>query len=298
MGFLSNGDLFDGSSNNWSFYNGYCTFSGVSLKYKKRKVYAVRHFPPGCGQNASFINMMPQDTEVVASLGDKENLVADERMVKVAEGDCVKAFEIGNESSSHQLVESSVKLELPNILNDLLGKVVVAVGKVNGAELFPVVVPLGRRAPENCLGKQDLIARLRSLSVLLSRETVRTKEECSLVRKTTRIGIEELDRDVRDTNAKKRDMKKKLLPSGKVSYENKGALVVKDKGDFSICEQDEDSLAVQRPHDFQVILPPFGPDSSSHGNVRNKVRETQRLFQAICRKLLQGEEANLKKQGY
>ncbi|KAI7981540.1 hypothetical protein LOK49_Contig32G00026 [Camellia lanceoleosa] len=93
-------------------------------------------------------------------------------------------------------------------------------------------------------------------------------------------------------------MKKKLLPSGKVSYENKGALVVKDKGDFSICEQDEDSLAVQRPHDFQVILPPFGPDSSSHGNVRNKVRETQRLFQAICRKLLQGEEANLKKQGY
>ncbi|KAI7981539.1 hypothetical protein LOK49_Contig32G00025 [Camellia lanceoleosa] len=148
MGSLSNGDLFDGSSNNWSFYNGYCTSSGVSLKYKKRKVYAVRHFPPGCGQNASFINMMPQDTEVVASLGDKENLVADKRMVKVAEGDCVKAFEIGNESLSHQLVESSVKLELPNILNDLLGKVVVAVGKVNGAELFPVVVPLGSGLPK------------------------------------------------------------------------------------------------------------------------------------------------------
>ncbi|CAL5418133.1 unnamed protein product [Camellia sinensis] len=132
----------------------------------------------------------------------------------------------------------------------------------------------------------------------LSRETVRAKEECSLVRKTARTGIEELDRDVRDANAKKRDMKKKLLPSGNASYENKGAQVVKDKGDFSICEQDEDSPAGQRPHDFQVILPPFGPDSLSHGNVRNKVRETQHLFQAICRKLLQGEEANLKKQGY
>ncbi|CAL5394884.1 unnamed protein product [Camellia sinensis] len=114
----------------------------------------------------------------------------------------------------------------------------------------------------------------------------------------SRTGIEELDRDVRDTNAKQRDMKKKLLPSGKASYENKGAQVVKDKGDFSICEQDEDSPVGQRPHDFQVILPPFGLDSLSHGNVRNKVRETQRLFQAICRKLLQGEEANLKKQGY
>ncbi|KAI7988978.1 hypothetical protein LOK49_LG13G01616 [Camellia lanceoleosa] len=402
MGSLSNGDLFDGSSNNWSFYNGYCTSSGVSLKYKKQKVYAVCHFPPGCGQNASFINMMPQDTEVVASLGDKENLVADERMVKVAEGDCVKASKIGNESSSHQLVESPVKLELPNILNDLLRKVVVAVGKVNGAELFPVVVPLGsglpkalennalelskelhevevqavvksegapeskivleiismadgvvpsggaktwfppewpisdgnvsketnlkakyfkrrvriiREFPPFCgmnaicpteeerlrivLGNKTSVAPVEVVvQGTLSRETVRTKEECSLVRKTTRIGIEELDRDVRDTNAKKRDMKKKLLPSGKVSYENKGAQVVKDKGDFSICEQDEDSLAVQRPHDFQVILPPFGLDSSSHGNVRNKVRETQRLFQAICRKLLQGEEANLKKQGY
>ncbi|XP_028064831.1 histone-lysine N-methyltransferase, H3 lysine-9 specific SUVH6-like [Camellia sinensis] len=143
MGSLSNGDLFDGSSKKRSLYNGYCTSSGVSLKYKKRKVYAVRDFPPGCGHNVSFINLMPQDTEVVASLGDKENLVADEKMVKVAEGDCVKASEIGNESSSHQLVESSVKLELPDILN-----VVVAAGKVNGAELSPVVVPLGSGLPK------------------------------------------------------------------------------------------------------------------------------------------------------
>ncbi|KAL7219457.1 hypothetical protein ACSBR2_012498 [Camellia fascicularis] len=310
MGSLSNGDLFDGSSNKRVFlikplprgsttgdnsapltfpaatttfpnkslnmsgnsnFTGLftnCTSSGVSLKYKKRKVYAVHHFPHGCGQNASFINLMPHDTEVVASLGDKENLVADEKMVKVVEGDCVKASEMGNESSSRQLVESPVKLELPDILSDLLGKVVVAAGKVNGAELSPIVEPLGSGLIRN-----------------------------TLLKNAARTGIEELDRDVRDTNAKQRDMKKKLLPSGKASYENKGAQVVKDKGDFSICEQDEDSPAGQRPHDFQVILPPFGPDSLSHGNVHNKVRETQRLFQAICRKLLQGEEANLKKQG-
>ncbi|KAL7181359.1 hypothetical protein ACSBR1_040277 [Camellia fascicularis] len=148
MGSLSNGDLFDGSSNKRSLYNGYCTSSGVSLKYKKRKVYAVLHFPHGCGQNALFINLMPQDTEVIASLGDKGNLVADEKMVKVPEGDCVKASEIGSESSSHQLVESPVKLELPNILNDLLGKVVAAAGKVNGAELSPIVEPLGSGLPK------------------------------------------------------------------------------------------------------------------------------------------------------
>ncbi|KAI8017283.1 Histone-lysine N-methyltransferase, H3 lysine-9 specific SUVH6 [Camellia lanceoleosa] len=318
-------------SNKRSLYNGYCTSSGVSLKYKKRKVCAVRHFPHGCGQNASFINVMPQDTEVVASLGDKENLVADEKMVKVAEGDCVKASEIGNDSSSHQLVESPVKLELPNILNDLLGKVVVAAGKFPPewpisddnvsketnlkAKYFRRRVRAIREFPSSCgmhaicptkeerlriaLGNKTLVAPVEAaVQGMLSRETVRAKEECSLVRKTARTGIEELDRDVQDRNAKKRNMKKKLLPSGKASYENKGAQVVKDKGDFSIYEQDEDSPAGQRPHDFQVILPPFGPDSSSHGNVHNKVRETQCLFQAICRKLFQGEEAKLKKQGY
>ncbi|KAL7219709.1 hypothetical protein ACSBR2_012717 [Camellia fascicularis] len=183
MGSLSNGDLFDGSSNKRSLYNGYCTSSGVSLKYKKRK-------------------------------------------------------------NSHQINHHLIRNPSSSITSKQTG------------------------------------------FLLSSRKNA------------ARTRIEELDRDVQDTNAKQRDMKKKLLPSGKASYENKGAQVVKDKGDFSICEQDKDSPAGQRPHDFQVILPPFGPDSSSHGSVRNKVRETQRLFHAICRKLLQGEEANLKKQGY
>lgn len=42
-------------------------------------------------------------------------------------------------------------------------------------------------------------------------------------------------------------------------------------------------------HEVDVTLPPFGPKSSN--DARNKVRETLRYFQAVCRKLLQGEEA-------
>ncbi|KAI3689774.1 hypothetical protein L2E82_47741 [Cichorium intybus] len=38
-----------------------------------------------------------------------------------------------------------------------------------------------------------------------------------------------------------------------------------------------------------VALPPFGPRSSN--SARNRIRETLRLFQALCRKLTQGEEA-------
>ncbi|CAN4099738.1 unnamed protein product [Withania somnifera] len=56
----------------------------------------------------------------------------------------------------------------------------------------------------------------------------------------------------------------------------------------------EDSPVRQGQSEFDVILPPFGPDSSSHGDARTKVRETLRLFQVICRKLLQGEESKSK----
>ncbi|THG23479.1 hypothetical protein TEA_003939 [Camellia sinensis var. sinensis] len=53
------------------------------LKYKKRKVSAVRDFPPGGGQNAPRINQLPhilrqQHHLVMKRMGDKEKLVADE----------------------------------------------------------------------------------------------------------------------------------------------------------------------------------------------------------------------------
>ncbi|XP_055829191.1 histone-lysine N-methyltransferase, H3 lysine-9 specific SUVH6-like [Solanum dulcamara] len=56
----------------------------------------------------------------------------------------------------------------------------------------------------------------------------------------------------------------------------------------------EDSPIQRGQCDFDVTLPPFGPNSSSHGDARTKVRETLRLFQGICRKLLQGEESKSK----
>ncbi|XP_009626893.1 uncharacterized protein LOC107785273 isoform X1 [Nicotiana tabacum] len=56
----------------------------------------------------------------------------------------------------------------------------------------------------------------------------------------------------------------------------------------------EDSPVGQGRREFDVTLPPFGPNSSSHGDARTKVRETLRMFQAICRKLLQEEESKSK----
>ena len=56
-----------------------------------------------------------------------------------------------------------------------------------------------------------------------------------------------------------------------------------------------------RPRRFGVNLPPIGMSSSgqrhnNHAITINKVRETLRLFQVVCRKLLQEEEAKSKEQ--
>jgi euchromatic histone-lysine N-methyltransferase len=55
------------------------------------------------------------------------------------------------------------------------------------------------------------------------------------------------------------------------------------------------------PRRFGVNLPPIGMSSSgqrhnNHAITINKVRETLRLFQVVCRKLLQEEEAKSKEQ--
>ncbi|KAL6979792.1 hypothetical protein U1Q18_021447 [Sarracenia purpurea var. burkii] len=493
MASLSNGGLCDGSSNKRPLENGYCTSSSVLLKYKKRKVSAVRDFPPGCGRYAPRINLVPQDTEAVASPGDKENSVADEKRVNVEKEDCVKSLEAGDEQLSHQ-VKDPVKLELPDSLDDLVGRVVAAAGikvalppilgpleidlpkaleieapkpskelcdvkaldaiksegaletktvleisstadglvPVGGAKAWsPPLWPMsdansskdpavknkypsrrvsairdfppfcGRNAP--CPTEEE---RLRfvlgnktsrapdnaRVQVGLLRKTVRATEQESPAREAARTGFEELEGNVRNRNLPKRELKrsvpepktkspkvaaqvkrvalghnvdrvivqglmaapncpwrqgkgaantklvsmmmksdmrghdvtgpeksksvnrekvyevdystrkavkKKLLPYGKAPYKGKAPLVAKDEGDFAIKEQDEDSFASQgkRSNDFEVTLPPFGPNSSSHGDARNKVRETLRLFQAIFRKLLQGEEAKLKRKG-
>ncbi|XP_077244854.1 histone-lysine N-methyltransferase, H3 lysine-9 specific SUVH6-like isoform X2 [Tasmannia lanceolata] len=93
---------------------------------------------------------------------------------------------------------------------------------------------------------------------------------------------------------------------GKSDSKDKNKRVVKDDEDsVSLVEvDDENALIVQESHDSSVSLIPFvipnsnGKDDDHEEIVtRNKVRETLRLFQAICRKLLQEEEAKSKEQG-
>jgi len=80
-----------------------------------------------------------------------------------------------------------------------------------------------------------------------------------------------------------------------------GQIVVRDK-ENSPKNDDEylDFHMALGPRSFGVNLPPIGISGQSHNSdaiTRNKVRETLRLFQAVCRKLLQEEEAKSKERG-
>ncbi|KAI3691598.1 hypothetical protein L6452_31395 [Arctium lappa] len=86
--------------------------------------------------------------------------------------------------------------------------------------------------------------------------------------------------------------KKESSSSAKVAYNGTLEMVVRDEEDFVVAteeQREEESPTSQGTHNVDVMLPPFGPTSSS--DARNKVRETLRLFHALCRKILQGEEA-------
>ncbi|CAN4092640.1 unnamed protein product [Withania somnifera] len=88
------------------------------------------------------------------------------------------------------------------------------------------------------------------------------------------------------------------LSSALVVFDEKGSglWAASNDGTCSLNREvvHEDSPVRQDQCEFDVMLPPFGPNSSSHGDARTKVRETLRLFQVICRKLLQGEESKSK----
>ncbi|KAG8375532.1 hypothetical protein BUALT_Bualt10G0109500 [Buddleja alternifolia] len=74
-----------------------------------------------------------------------------------------------------------------------------------------------------------------------------------------------------------------------------GALVLVDEEAYGHDGDEFKSLnspMSSKTRDFDISLPPFGPNNSSNGDARHKVRETLRLFHGICRKLLQQEEAN------
>ncbi|KAI4327183.1 hypothetical protein L6164_019675 [Bauhinia variegata] len=97
-------------------------------------------------------------------------------------------------------------------------------------------------------------------------------------------------------HSRKKPLKKK---KGSTACETTGQMVIYENNDgLDPNENIEEFRMVQRRHDFPVDLPPFDRGSlSGHACdstvTRNKVRETLHLFQTLCRKFLQEDEAKL-----
>ncbi|CAL5409088.1 unnamed protein product [Camellia sinensis] len=166
------------------------------------------------------------------------------------------------------------------------------------------VIVQGLMAAPNCPWRQVKGIVNTSQDIVRTGSDVMRHDVSYITRRKKSNSVSRTKKYEADYSGGKSTMKKKLHPYRNDAYESKGQLVIKDKGDFSIQEQDEDSPVALRPQNFEVALPPFGTNSSSHGtnssihgNAHVKVTETLRLFQAICRKLLQGEEAKPRQQG-
>ena len=100
-----------------------------------------------------------------------------------------------------------------------------------------------------------------------------------------------------DRNDLKGKLPKKISPEG--ACQHSGQLVIWDKE--KSLERNDYALDVAPISRVHIDIPPLrhGTSSSKDHNIdatvtRNQVRETLRLFQAVCRKLLQEEEAKSK----
>lgn len=90
-------------------------------------------------------------------------------------------------------------------------------------------------------------------------------------------------------SSERSSLKKGAVSACKVADGIFGGIVVRGEGIYG-SEDDNPPKGSTTGSRVDVNLPPFGP-SSSNGDTRNRVRETLRLFQGLCRKILQGEES-------
>ncbi|CAK9173312.1 unnamed protein product [Ilex paraguariensis] len=360
IGALANGVIQGDSAKSWlppqplnnDGYVGNETAPCPKKKYSRRRVSAIREFPPFCGRNAPQLTEEDRlrivsgnkslDTVMRVGVGSGElgvtlsngveiGAVGETLIVGVEGGSVNEALKAGVEGESVEEASRTVieeldvdvgdcypekgelkgsmpeprnKYEIKESIKDFnhlvgeVGKEIVVYSQernpdtrmplgsdvVSGNVVDRVIVH-GLMAAPFCPWRQGKGASTRSDGVMTGgKVNKRARQKSKLVNRTSKYEISPVGG---------KSMTEKSVTATKAAYESTGALVVRDEKDSFVHDEEkhEDSPAGQMPNHIDVSLPPFGPNSSSQGDARNRVRETLRLFQAICRKLLQGEEA-------
>ncbi|BBH03039.1 SU(VAR)3-9 homolog 6 [Prunus dulcis] len=161
------------------------------------------------------------------------------------------------------------------------------------------VMVMGLMAASNCPWRKGKEVCKRKTEGGMSRSKRKKPDfKCQLERSKT-ASRKKVDSDIGGKS------KKTVHPiARKNAYQGSNQLVIWDTENSLESHQKEDLLKTPRSCCSDVCLPPFGLSSSTskvHDNdrtvTRNKVRETLRLFQALCRKFLQEEEGKSKEGG-
>ena len=129
---IVNGGYSEGRSERRSLENGDC--SVVTTRYKRRKVSAIRDFPPGCGPLA---RRMPK--EAFVCVGSSEKLDGGGKSEDALEVDGVNVPGTAVESKSPKELANSIQTEMPDTSNELhseVQKTVMSSDLAHGIELM------------------------------------------------------------------------------------------------------------------------------------------------------------------
>ncbi|KAJ7952586.1 Histone-lysine N-methyltransferase, H3 lysine-9 specific protein [Quillaja saponaria] len=163
------------------------------------------------------------------------------------------------------------------------------------------MVVLGLMAESGCPGRQGKASKELNMAGGTN-QSKQKKAKCFAQLEKSKSAIKAKDMA---NHSRMKSVNQNELITGTTASQGTSQLVIWGKEDFR--ESDGkilDFYVAPRSSSFNVNLPPYGHGGVSgqghdtDSNVtRNKVRETLRLFQVVCRKLLQEEEAKLKERG-
>jgi euchromatic histone-lysine N-methyltransferase len=288
----------------------------MAKKYPpRRKVSAIRDFPPLCGRNTPHLSKV-ESVKVLASpknksLGQEKSDVGGRPLEETEKTDLKR---MGEDVQNTDAPKSKFQRNVSVIIGDRVGaesdgRAKKKIRKQDGYErssemkvdqepVLDRVVVLGLMAAPNCpwrhgkgaykahptgIASEGKGKKYSFLQVGKHKSAARTKGEAKV------SGV--------------KSEKKNSSISRNTASQGMGQIVVRDQEDsFKNDDEDLDFHMALGPCSFGVNLPPIGMSISgqSHNSdaiTRNKVRETLRLFQAVCRKLLQEEEAKSKERG-
>ncbi|KAF3771605.1 Histone-lysine N-methyltransferase H3 lysine-9 specific [Nymphaea thermarum] len=279
---LENGNTNDGSSKERRFeINGYVDSDGVII-FKKRKVSAICNFPKGCGRFALLSDVKPRPSLPLAGAPKITDLVPKCSLIPVP---AVRKFPIGCGRNAERLTEEKRQELLAQRKNgDYKAKPVINIKSSSGKEIMDP----GRKTI-------DVQKSNTEKKGLVTPPTTGTEK-----RKTAVSGKK---------GGKSLESAKQKVPMFPPAAEDqdhaedrtnleffRGKVVVQALKASPNCPWRQGKRASKSSStvkECSLSLIPFGlPSSNSYGETvtRKKVRETLRLFNAIVRKLTQGEE--------